>query len=368
MLDVKFRLSNIQSHENTAFSLGPGLNFILADDNNVGKSTIFKAIMMMAKMPRVADGELHELLRGGASTGYVSMEFADRRVTFWLNRDGERVRAFFEIVEAGVSTRSATCPQLVLDALDIVLGSDGLPINFNDADSVQLIVQDTAKNDEVLSKVLIDVDVDIIKQNALNLDKQVQQDYRLVDARYLDTQNLLSTLSYNDVVDTFFEEQELLYALVRVGDCLMQGCALENVTGTLPALDPSVDVACSVADSLYVPDVVAVTVPEGFEQFLCATKVLTVLCAISVETLDDKYLSDSTVKLANLARSVSVVDCLRKAEISSSFCASNTADMQSLKVEQQQLLSFMQENFEIVRCPVKGDVYFGDEECVPVGD
>lgn len=50
---VEIIFHNIQSHEHTEFCLKPGMNFILADDNNVGKSTIFKVLTRIAKAPTI---------------------------------------------------------------------------------------------------------------------------------------------------------------------------------------------------------------------------------------------------------------------------------------------------------------------------
>ena len=175
METVRFEFKNIQSHAFTQFTLGPGLNFILADDNNVGKSTIFKTLTLVSKMPNVSNEDLTELLRVGESSGYASFVFRDVRVTFWMFRQSSgSISSFFELAHGDeVPVRSLSCPKDLLEALDIVVGDDGQPINFNDADSVQLVVQDTSKNDEVLAKVLIDLRVEEIKEKSRRLFRQV---------------------------------------------------------------------------------------------------------------------------------------------------------------------------------------------------
>lgn len=154
MKHIDIELVNIQSHEHTRFHLEPGLNFILAEDNNVGKSTIFKVIMFAMQLPKVDDVDANELIRGGCSSAKAMFTVEGVIYTMWLFRDGnQRARAFFEIKDPnGETTRSMNAPLDLKQAFDIVLSNDGKVVNFNDADSIQLVVQDTPKNDEVLSK------------------------------------------------------------------------------------------------------------------------------------------------------------------------------------------------------------------------
>ena len=353
----------------------PGLNFILADDNNVGKSTIFKILTLIAKMPSVSGEDLKEILRVGESSGYASFEFDNERVTFWMFReDGNKIRAFFEhtvINESAV--RSTQCPKSLLEALDIICGDDGQPINFNDADSVQLVVQDTSKNDEVLSKVLVDIRVEEIKQRSQMLAKQVASDYRVYQSRLQDSTHLLEQLTYNEAVDVFKVEEDFMLAATRVLDTLDTNCS---------SFTPSLDF----------------TIDEDFSQFLHAFKIYNVLTTLTftkeqevsvskgdVELLDKvhyvyqellkcdcaflrKVQKVSSKQVNNAYRAIKVLSRLNNASYSGNLISSYTSMIYTLEHEKRDLMSVIGDMCTIIDCPVKGKVFYSEDGCLPIKD
>lgn len=376
MKNVSIELLNIQSHQHTAFNLQPGLNFILADDNNVGKSTIFKILSFAVKMPDISNEDAKEILRVGEDKGYASFKFDNSHVILWLFRDtGDRIRVFFESrTEDGASTRTTSCPSKLLEALSIIRGDDGTPINFNDADSVQLVVQDTPKNDEVLARVLIDLKVEAIRKNAQQLSKQIVQDYRYISSKLEDTKHTLSSLHYNEGVNSFRDEEELLYAAVRVADLLDAECGhLKDATVEIPPIT------------------------EELKQLTCAQRLLSVFDEISFEHLSQTVVqidtnmvntvyrtlltfSEFDVKVLQRADAISapVLDNMSTctdtlaALMTASYAANNVVKtcrlLESISKEIQDIQETLSRECKVVNCPVKGDVYYSDEECVPLSD
>lgn len=370
---VQIEFKNIQSHQHTAFSLEPGLNFILADDNNVGKSTIFKALLFLVKMPKITNDDAIEILRVGSQQGYMSFKFDNHHIVLWLFReDGDRVRVFFEDRTDGGSTRCVNCPDCLLEALDIVKGEDGEAINFNDADSVQLIVQDTPKNDKILSRVLTDLRVDAVKKNSQALRQQIIQDYRLIYDRHAQTRNILSSLVYNEFVDMFNAEKELLQVAVKVLDLMDVECVFEKES---QVSIEDIEQACR-AQEIYNSlssvglDEVRGTfeIPEQEElQLDSALRVMEILSKIDVLALKSVPVI-SAQKIDNLGRLLVVLGKLTVAADASRTVASSTSSLEALEVERQRITELLERNCQKVICPVKGEVFYSGKECISTSD
>lgn len=371
MQSVQIELSNIQSHEHTMFSLEPGLNFILADDNNVGKSTILKVISAAASMPRTSKDDLIGLLRGGTTQGYARFSIGATQIIFWLFRENATtVRAFFETRIDGDSTRSTSCPEELLRALDIVLGEDGVPVNFNDADSVQLIVEDSHKNDEVLAKVLIDMKIENIRANGVALSKQIAQDYKMLSVKLTDQKALLGSLAFNNSVDAFYQEEDLLCAAVRVADTLIPWVDANEADFSIPygevsLIEASVRVYLQLF-TLFQEEGQAVVV-DDFEELSAALRLLQMLSPVSLQAVSKPVLVRDTT-LSNMQRAVDVLQAVTKVQTACQFMQSADGKFKSGTKELVSLNLEASKSFEQVECPVKGKVYYSDEKCIPCGD
>lgn len=376
MKNVDIEFMNIQSHEHTRFHLQPGLNFILAEDNNVGKSTVFKVLLCAMHLPQVPTAELNELVRGGCTQARATFRFDDVTCTLWMFREGDHtVRAFFETRHGDEpSVRSLGAPGELRDAFDIVTGLDGKVVNFNDADSVQLIVQDTPKNDEILAKVLIDLRVDNVKANAYKLNQQLQQDYRLAQSKLDDVNHILSTARYVSTVDDFNDEHATLSAACRVADAVVEPWTQLEAVKPLPdgkdfqcmhaALRALEDLqGVDVAD----PPIVRAISPDLFVHMGSCLKVLQKLEEAAgydigaVCTIKKKHLE-------NANRGLQVLSALEQAAGLLSFSLNASRDAERYMSERARLLHKISEVTKRVTCPVKGEVYYSDEECIPCGD
>lgn len=364
--NILFELNNIQSHEATTFSLNKGLNFILAEDNNVGKSTIFRTIVTMSKMPRVSNDDLISLLRVGAMQGYVSMKFGNSHIVFWLVREGNRVRAFFEnYIESESPVRTASCPDVLIKALDIVVGSDGLPINLTDADSVKLVVEDSTKNDEVLAKVLVDDIVERIKANSIVLARSIRNDYNLIAARYNDAATVLESLSYNSSVDSFMEEEDLLYSCVRVMDTLDARCGGLSEISIDEADIHILNVAYSLYERFINIDCDAITrVSKDIDKCLEAFAFLNTFSSIDIDCLQRDYKGIETAAM-NMERAIVVLRSLSKTVYSTSTLVSLKRKLDGVVIDLEHTTKQLASNTVVVDCPMRGAVYFG-EKCISV--
>lgn len=376
MKNISIEFVNIQSHEHTKFSLRPGLNFILAEDNNVGKSTIFKVLLCAMQLPKVSGSDIDELIRGGCTQARATFRYERVECTLWLFRgQGQASRAFFETDHGdGVPTRGLSAPASLRDAFDIVSTEDGSVVNFNDADSVQLIVQDTPKNDEVLSKVLIDLKVDAIKANAVKLGQQIQQDYRVVKSKLDDVTTVLSTMQYVEAVDSFKQDKTLLSAACRVADSICDPCSKLEVAGPLPDMlgIKSVRAALRIYEGLYdltIPDssLLNAATPELFDNLGHCLDMLKCLDVAS-GCAEPGVLQVKQQHIDNAKRALDVLLSLTRASNSLSVALVAARDMDRLASERARVHAKLKEIAPCVVCPVKGEVYYSDEKCVSCGD
>lgn len=386
MKNVTIDLLNIQSHENTQFTLRPGINFILSDDNNVGKSAIFKIISTAMQMPNVTGQELNELIRSKCPYGRATFRFDDFICNFWLSREDttKLPTAFFEYytqATSGNRVRSRTAPKELFDALDIVVAEDGKIVNFNDADSVQLIVQDTPKNDEVLAKVLIDQRVEELKKNAGRLYQEVQQDLRIANIHYDESTRVLDNLSYNPTVQDFESEIGQLSSACQALDILLS--PVENLqsyksqglsSGVLtPAaieefqhLKSLLNFCNVIEDFLTIeqPQLVESITPDLFEYFNACFRVLQSLSTIEFTAID-KQLSIKESAISNAKRAVTVLSHLQNAVSAMYFVKSANDNCLRLQKEIETIVGRMKSISTVINCPVRGEVLYSNEQCVP---
>ncbi len=376
MKRVTLEFYNLQSHQSTKFELRPGLNFILADDNNVGKSTIFKVIMCAMRLPKVDSNELNEILRGGANSGCATFSFDDYVARMWIFHDNGRApHAFFETTYPdGQKLRSEGAPKELVEALDIVTDKSGNLLNFNDADSVQLIVQDTPKNDEVLSQVLIDDRVENIKQNISRLVPELQGDYTVSAARLEDDKRVLSSINFVETVPLFKDEFAMLEAGSRVADVFESANfdiperQIGRVIGELDAMRSALNAYTVLEPLKFTPSKLAdMLSTEQIDSMKSHIKVLEALqeCKIA----DTKILD--TVKpasLSNASRAIEVLQQLTKADSAMHFADAQDKTMKSSWKEMHGVYEELSKIAPKVNCPVKGVVFYGEEECVPAGD
>lgn len=375
MKHVDIEFVNIQSHEHTRFSLEPGLNFILAEDNNVGKSTIFKVLMCAMQWPKVDSVTPNELVRGGCSSAHATFTVDGTAYTFWLFREGTQSRAFFETrYSDGTISRSNEAPAGLRDAFDVVLGDDGQVLNFNDADSVQLIVQDTTKNDEVLARVLVDVNVETIKENSMKLASQVQQDYKLLQARHESAAYAVSTMHYCDAVDMFKSEYPSLESTSRVLDTIETPCVALRTIPAPPDMKSigQVQSALTLCEELHeISRLEAKRVgsvkEEELNECAAAIKAHGVLSEL-VHNVPDRQIGTIGSELTEVSRALSVLfkltDILAKMANAANAAARSVTNNKEIKELETELAASCVK----VICPVKGEVLFTDEKCIPVGD
>lgn len=371
---VNILFVNIQSHEHTAFSLKPGMNFILANDNNVGKSTIFKVLTTIARAPNVPSAKLRPLMRKGCVKAYAAFDFSHQKVVAWFTLgEREAAKLFFEHThEDGEVTRSVYCPKSLLDALGIVIGENEEVLNFNDADSVQLISQVSKEADAVITHIMLDSRVEHLKANRVMLGREIGADAKMITAQVDTSEQFIKDLHYQLEVDEFIASKQLLEAACSVCDyCLSPissykllptaeelnscGVLLAALSSVQKFLDVSGRDECSTAPVSAIPPYVKIGISVVRLLDTIDFEVLNLSLPLKGQMAILKSTSFVCSNLLHATRSIEKLTSMQKSLV-------------RLAVERQQVLRQIQDNSVKVICPVKGDVYYSNEECLPCSD
>ena len=397
---VLVHLRNLQSHEDTAFTLEPGLNFILAHENNAGKSAIFRVLTAIAKAPKNSPGNLERLIRLGHREATASFSWEGQRVIAYIQRDvAASTKMFFEhIFDDGETIRSTQCPEALCKALGFMFDGEGNLINFNDADSVQLVAKCSVEADSIIAHVMLDSRVETIKENMRVLSRELQQDSRFLLKEKAHHEQMLQGTEYNLVADDFLESEEFLVAASRIADSQLQEIRnmpdstdinsfsrLGKFIDILTDLDPSLQkLECKAAELPVSPEVIDTSMRLISDMASADVRILSRplpsgvgLDVIRRSCAIAETLSDISETLPALEKRLPSEDQL--AEIKSGQNIANTLaslgpllyrlskssdEIKDMALVRQQIYNTMQAQGQDVMCPVKGRVLYTDEKCL----
>ena len=369
MQTLSVLMCNIQSHAETSFVLKPGFNIIVSPGNNVGKSTIFKALRCVVESPNPFM-DLRELLREGCSQGYVAFVYDDWKVVYWLIKKDTTagvVAGFFEVTDPdGEITRDVRCPKSLLDALGIVLASNGKPINFNDAAATQLLVRDNAETDEIISRILVDEKVETLKLGLLTSLQNATRDKKEYERELAYLTRDLQSMQRHDSVDQFNKDYPLLECLCNVvdrktADLEVGECRLGPISLQADTIANLIQVAGKLEQ---VPQIgqenVGIDLPENLPVVLRVSHILS-----EVGTIEDVlHITDTS----DAEKVTKVTGVLLKVILTLQECRDSVAVLDRAQAEKDALIEELRKTCTVVDCPVKGQVFYSNEGCISVGD
>ena len=364
MTEVFIRFENLQSHQSTSFSLKPGMNFILSSGNNAGKSVIFKVLSTIARAPNNTNSKIASLVRYGATRGVARFTYEnDIVVAVFINNPGEAAKLFFEHTHSdGSVTRSIECPQSLLTALGIHL-MDGVVVNFNDADSVQLISTVSTEADAILNRILLDERIERMKSNLYELGRWVNSDLKIVSAKRSTTEEFLKDISYNNIVDEFAENAPVLEAACRIADTNFASVShtkwTEEDIEDLQQLHRLCDVAQNIAGVVSTESTVDLDISKlsALGRIVAALSDAQGICPGTKAWIPEE-------KIDSLRQLVKFVSQFTLAYKAANEIDDSNRSLARISVELDQVQNILDANVQIVRCPVKGEVYYGPE-CLP---
>ena len=366
--------SNIQSHENTHFVLKPGLNFILGEGNNIGKSAIFNVLIDIAT-PGKSPNWLSRIIRNGCYKASATFEFETdgqkERVIAWfsLTRPGVANLFFEQYIGEEPPVRLTECPQSLIDALGLAVVPEQGLINFNSADSTQLLSRATNESDSIISHIMTDSRVELLKDNAANLSRDVVTDYKVLNGRIQATNDVLTNMEYNYAVDEFFKAFDSLRAAAKLADAVPKE-DLETLLRKPKASEEDLATLLSVYN--------LASCLEPIDEMPAAVDTTALKRAETVKRLLELVDPDDLKQLRKKPPDRTVLTKARKIYFVAKMVSDTleelkaireeTAKLETIRREMSEISAYLRANTERVVCPVKGEVLFTNENCIPVGD
>lgn len=396
---IKISLSNFQSHHNTSFKLSKGVNIIWSDWNNVGKSTIFRALDVLVRASKYTGQELKELIRWGKSEASIICEYDNNIVELLIFiRNTTASYKFIHTIDNN-SIELTNAPNSLITKLDLLYDEkfDNV-INIIEADKTQLVVQESNLTDGIMSTIFFDDRLEFMKENTSNFNKVLDENL----AFYKHNKNALSRSISNQQLDTsvdmYNSDKPLLEKLVLICDCVSnyKNLRIRNITD----IERDTKLLTVLTSLCHVHRIINATgdcvSPKEFRKLQIVYKICT-LNNIMETLVKMRMLKEFKVyaithmtltALMTLIRFAKLLKVLRTVEselktISNMYkyiMILNTLgtsiknekhlskDILSVKLAYKELCEYIEKQSLILECPVKGRVIYSDEKCIPYTD
>lgn len=394
---IHITLHNIQSHAHTEFEFHSGGNFILANDNNVGKTTIMSTIAMVPVLHRSSNESRLELLRVKESNGYAQFVFDNNCVRMIISRRGESSTCgYFEQVDLDENgkpisdtIRTDKAPDSLIAKLDLKLDANtDTPLNIVEADAVKIIIEQTEQGDQLLSQILLDPKVEQVKANLIQFYSRINTDKKYLAMQYTERQRYVSSIPFNPFVDTFKYDYPVIEAAAMLADRGTSPLMKSELLDALPITEEQLlllgvagDLAvafsdlpnedeisitsdvlesiCSSGELLLVTaeleDTNVIGVPDTLDAAADLVSALATLPAERTLTLETESISDTN----------NIVQLLFRVKLSCEKVRDETLMIDKLEMDIHRILEEIYSSGALVDCPMRGKVIYG-ETCVPV--
>lgn len=363
MKKVKITLINFQSYKEATFSLEGNLQIIWSHGNNVGKSAIFSALEAIVRIQKYSGQEMKSLIRWGEQTSSIICDYDNTHVELRIFLRNSTASYLFLQTENGICTEMTRAPKSLVDALDLMYQEDvDHVLNILEADKTQIIVDETAITDGIMASIFFDSRLEDVKINAADLLKQISADYSYFSQSLAINQRSIGSYSYNPSVDTFNEQKESLKKLALLMDTvpnfkklgvysLVRSEEIDDWSRTLNKMQ-------SLLKGIqYLQNVQKITagVNQGFSDIYSSLMRLYL-------KLDPLRARDP---LTEVIRCISMLQLLSSSAAKIDRYASLQEEISSRYKEIAKLQETIEAHAKMVMCPVKGQVIYGNEKCVP---
>ena len=364
MKEVKMFLINIQSHKNTCITLKPGLTLLVAKDNNVGKSTVMRALDLIVQIHHLKSEDIRPMLRYGAEEGIIHCEFDDQIVELHIFLSNTTVKYYFLQQKDGIVTQLDKAPKDLIQALNLIAPDDiKQTLNLIEADKYQVIIEEGNVNDSVISFLFTDQMVEHMKENAVLFSNLLNGESSFYNNALEREKERLSSLNFNYYVDQFNEDKNLLTLMSRFVDALPDYRFLKNPSVTsnnLKRLEQILNLS-ELIRSLKAPSLSS----KNVEHLIAIFNLITILNHLK------EALSSSAISKINLEH---LKDLLSSAQTLLQFSKllnqyqTLLHNTNKLSIEMSELFEQLLKSNVTVICPVKGEVLYHEKGCIPTSN
>ena len=368
MHEVKLSLVNIQSHKNTSIVLKPGLTLLVAKDNNVGKSTVFRALDLIAQIHNSKPEDIIPLLRYGTEEGIISCEFDNQRVELHIFLMNSTIRYYFLHNKNNTITHLDRAPTELIHALNLIAPTDiKQTINMVEADKYQIVIEEGSVNDSIISFLFTDQMVEHIKENAAEFANILSGDNKFYSSNISREQKKLETLKYRPYVKEFDDTKEFLTKICTLIDKIpnYDGLRKLNLTSINTSLNEKQNELVELLDSLLCHKKIT-ALSKSEVDFLINICDLIIVLGRLIKTLHlnsgQKIALD---KIYSVLRKFEYLDTLNNT-LNNYIMYSNKLD--KLLYEKSELTQQLSKILMTVNCPVKGKVFYNEKGCISTDD
>lgn len=353
MQKVKITISNFQCYgpHPECIVLEEGLTILQAQSNNVGKSTVFRAIKLLVEVEKLSGNDIAKLIRSGADSATISYEWDNQLLTLILYKNSRGVYSYKFIQD---DMEFLTPPQSLIQALDLFVLSSA--INMLEADKIQLFVEESDINNSILERLFVDSKIENVKGNLKQIQMNAKEDLALQYNTKATASSLLEGLCYNPYQPLYSAESDGLMSLAKINDLLIPLRELKHtniLSISLLKLMSFLGKFISI-ETLEVSSAVLQLVRDisQYPRDIPNTGILECLLAINKFTLNPDILPKSVFDI-------------------SWYFAQLTQEHQLLRTlneELKQLCNQARRDYPSINCPIRGEVLYDDIQCIPLNN
>lgn len=363
---VKITFIDFQSYKDTKFSLYPGLNVIWSKGNNVGKSSIIRALEAITRIHKYSGQQIKDLIRWGQPVAYIVCEYDNCRTELKLFLRNSTASYSFSHYEDDDFIEMDRAPKVLLDALSIFYDEEiDYILNIIEADKVQVIVDETSLTEGIMSSILFDAKLEEIKENADALCRKINDDYSFYSYNLNLNKKNLEGKSYNTIVDTFNSEKNILYLLSDIIDTFPNYSQLKNFVN-LDLQQPNI-----ILNNIVLLDYIykKIQLLEN-PSVSINTELLNILLVLykNIKILYVFYsskIAKETFNLHILSLSLQYLTYINKLLNLIVSYTNTTVSLDSISNLIKEKRNKLLQLGDIINCPIKGKVVYSDEKCIP---
>lgn len=365
METVKITLHNFQSFVLGSITLKKGLVILTSTQNNVGKSTVFRAIETAAKIHTYTSEDISDLVRNAESS--IEFEFNNQKVELLLYTKKNNPSSFgyhFLHTKDKKTIQLTKIPKDLLDALGIIYISETNQIlNMIDASQYNLFTEDDKYTTKAIEFLFLDQKVEDLKENLVFFLSLVSNDLKLFSSEYENLLNVLNTLEYNptavlfssdlqdlEVLSSFLDKTPTFNSIPSFKDYAINFDFLKLLLCIIESLDKVLTAFTFISDPHF-----SYNFYSKYISLLCNLEIL-IKCGY-ILTYDFNYLN-------NLFRICCTLEDISKCI---SLILHLADDLNKISIEIDMINSELIKTEKVVICPVKGKVFYSDEQkCIPL--